>query len=65
MQAYARAPVLTVNGGNGGFDGYRCPPSTQSCLTNLPLTPCSSNIFLKNILMQGHMGNFTPTTEKM
>ena len=22
-QAYARAPVLTVNGGNGGFDGYR------------------------------------------
>ena len=23
IQAYARAPVLTVNGGNGGFDGYR------------------------------------------
>lgn len=22
-KAYARAPVLTVNGGNGGFDGYR------------------------------------------
>ena len=24
FQAYARAPVLTINGGNGGFDGYRC-----------------------------------------
>ena len=23
VQAYARAPVLTINGGNGGFDGYR------------------------------------------
>ena len=23
LQAYARAPVLTINGGNGGFDGYR------------------------------------------
>jgi len=22
-KAYARAPVLTINGGNGGFDGYR------------------------------------------
>jgi hypothetical protein len=23
FQAYARAPVLTVNGGTGGFDGFR------------------------------------------
>ncbi len=22
-QAYARAPVLTINGGTGGFDGFR------------------------------------------
>ena len=37
MQAYARAPVLTVNGGNGGFDGYRWSPSTQSGLKNILL----------------------------
>ena len=45
-KAYVRAPVLTVNGGDAGFDGFRLTPSTFF-VRPLLLDFCCSNFFDK------------------